>query len=55
MRKVPSGKPAGFGRADREMAKALDKANSKDAADKIARDNGLKDADDARDWLRECA
>jgi hypothetical protein len=55
MRKVPSGKPAGFGRKDREMAKSLDKANSREAADRIARDNGLKDADDARDWLRERA
>jgi hypothetical protein len=55
MRKVPGGKPAGYGRADREMAKALDKAPSQAEADRIARENGLKDAKDARNWLRERA
>jgi hypothetical protein len=45
--------PAGYGRKDREMARALARAASPKEADRIARANGLKDARDARNWLRE--
>jgi hypothetical protein len=52
-RKLKDGSPAGYGRADRKMAEDLSKATSKAQADKVARDRGLKDARDARDWLRD--
>lgn len=45
-------KNEGYGERDRRMAEQLEQA-SKAEADKIARDNGLKDASDARRWLRE--
>jgi hypothetical protein len=50
-RTLDDGSPAGYGRLDREMAQALGKAPGQEEADKIARDNGLRDARDARDWL----
>jgi len=44
---------SGYGKQDRRMARALRSAGTKDEADEIARDNGLKDAEDAEKWLRE--
>jgi len=45
--------PRGYGRQDREMTKALARAKSPAEADRVARADGLKDARDARSWLRE--
>lgn len=55
MRKIKDGSPAGYGRADRELATAIAKAPNAAAVDKIARDGGFKDADDAKNWLGERA
>jgi len=52
-RKLKDGTPTGYGRADRKMADDLSKAKTRAEADKIAQDRGLKDAQDARDWLQE--
>jgi hypothetical protein len=52
-RKLSNGNPAGYGTADRQLAESLSRAASKGDADKIARDNGLKDAADAARWLSE--
>lgn len=41
----------GYGDQDRRMAGALRNAGSTEEADQIARDNGLKDAKDAVNWL----
>jgi hypothetical protein len=43
----------GSGRQDHKMARQLRQARSRTAADEIARENGLTDADDAVSWLRE--
>ena len=45
--------PKGYGELDRRLARKLDKAKSEKEADRIARDEGLEDAEDARKWLRE--
>jgi len=43
----------GYGQLDRTMADALRAARSTEEADKIARENGLEDAQDAASWLKE--
>lgn len=43
----------GYGEQDRQMAGSLRSAASQREADQIARGNGLADADDAANWLRE--
>lgn len=48
------GKPgSGYGDRDQQMADALRSARTSREADRIARDNGLRDAEAAEDWLRE--
>jgi len=47
------GSASGYGDSDQRMADALRSAGSKQEADQIARDNGLRDAGDAADWLEE--
>lgn len=44
--------PAGFGRIDAQLAADLSRAATLAAADKVARDHGLKDAADALAWLQ---
>lgn len=43
----------GYGEKDREMAAGLRAARTPQDADRIARDNGLRDGRDAASWLRE--
>jgi hypothetical protein len=52
-RALTGGNPKGYGRQDRQMARALANAKDENEADRIARANGLRDARDARSWLRE--
>lgn len=49
----PSESENGYGEQDERMADALRSAGTAGEADQIARDNGLKDAEDAMNWLRE--
>jgi hypothetical protein len=53
MRTLDDGTPAGYGRADRELAERLSQAESAAEADRIARLDGHKDVNDARLWLFE--
>jgi hypothetical protein len=43
----------GYGDFARKMADDLRKASAMEEAGQIARDHGLRDAEDAADWLRE--
>lgn len=43
----------GYGELDRQLAEALRSARTTEEADRIARADGLRDARDAADWLRE--
>jgi len=43
----------GYGDKDRQLADALRTAESTEDADRIARDDGLRDARDAASWLKE--
>lgn len=52
-RKLKDGSSAGYGPKDRKLAEDLAKATSKAQADKIARDDGHNDAQDARAWLKD--
>jgi hypothetical protein len=45
--------PQGYGEQDAALAAALDQAGTRERADELAQRHGLKDADDARAWLRE--
>ena len=43
----------GYGDIDRKLFDELRSAASREEADKIAKDHGLADAEDAVNWLRE--
>jgi hypothetical protein len=51
-RTLKDGTPAGYGEQDRRMAEALSAAATPAERDKIAQAHGLRDAQDAGDWLR---
>jgi hypothetical protein len=52
MRKQENQAATGYGAADRKLAADLAKAATPAEADRIARDGGLRDAKDARSWLK---
>jgi hypothetical protein len=43
----------GYGLEDRVLADDLRKASTREEADRRAREDGLKDADDAVKWLKD--